>query len=93
VASAAQMEESAGGVVHQPECTLRTAWCCEERGKRLAVGTGEQEPRGARGAAIWKYKNKYEGAEDIQGAGVMASDGFFPFPDAVNWRRTRVSGR
>jgi phosphoribosylaminoimidazolecarboxamide formyltransferase/IMP cyclohydrolase len=37
---------------------------------------------GAVEQAVEKFKQKYEGKEDIHGA-VMASDGFFPFPDAV----------
>jgi phosphoribosylaminoimidazolecarboxamide formyltransferase/IMP cyclohydrolase len=53
-----------------------------KNGGALAVGTGEQDRVGAVEQAIWKYENKYEGPETIQGA-AMASDGFFPFPDAV----------
>ncbi len=53
-----------------------------KNGVTLACGTGEQDRVGAVEQAILKYNEKYEGAEDIQGA-VMASDGFFPFPDAV----------
>lgn len=53
-----------------------------KNGGALAVGTGEQDRVGAVEQAIWKYENKYEGAESIDGA-VMSSDGFFPFPDAV----------
>lgn len=53
-----------------------------KNGQTLAVGTGEQDRVGAVEQAIWKYKNKYKGDETIKGA-VMASDGFFPFPDAV----------
>jgi len=53
-----------------------------KNGGTLAVGTGEQDRVGAVEQAIWKYENKYEGPETIAGA-VMASDGFFPFPDAV----------
>ncbi len=53
-----------------------------KNGGTLAVGTGEQDRVGAVEQAVWKYENKYQGPENIQGA-VMASDGFFPFPDAV----------
>lgn len=51
-------------------------------GATLAVGTGEQDRVGAVEQAIWKYENKFEGPSDIKG-GVMASDGFFPFADAI----------
>lgn len=51
-------------------------------GQSLAVGTGEQDRVGAVEQAVWKFENKYAGRESIAGA-VMASDGFFPFPDAV----------
>ncbi len=51
-------------------------------GHTLAVGTGEQDRVGAVEQAVWKYENKYSGPSDIKGS-VMASDGFFPFPDAV----------
>ncbi len=53
-----------------------------KNGGTLAVGTGEQDRVGAVEQAVWKYQNKYAGPEKIQGA-AMASDGFFPFPDAV----------
>ena len=53
-----------------------------KNGQTLAVGTGEQDRVGAVEQAVWKFKNKYEGEENIVDA-VMASDGFFPFPDAV----------
>ncbi len=53
-----------------------------KNGGALSVGTGEQDRVGAVEQAIWKYEQKYEGAETIEGA-AMASDGFFPFPDAV----------
>lgn len=53
-----------------------------KNGGTLAVGTGEQDRVGAVEQAVWKFQNKYEGPETIAGA-VMASDGFFPFPDAV----------
>lgn len=51
-------------------------------GCALAVGTGEQDRVGAVEQAIWKCREKYAGNETLNGA-VMASDGFFPFPDAV----------
>ena len=51
-------------------------------GQTLCVGTGEQDRVGAVEQAIAKYKAKYEGAESIENS-VMSSDGFFPFPDAV----------
>jgi len=53
-----------------------------KNGQTLAVGTGEQDRVGAVEQAIWKYEQKYEGQEEIAGA-VLASDRFFPFPDAV----------
>ena len=53
-----------------------------KNGQTLAVGTGEQDRVGAVEQAIWKFQNKYTGDENIEGA-VMASDGFFPFPDSV----------
>lgn len=53
-----------------------------KNGQTLAVGTGEQDRVGAVEQAVEKFKCKYEGPEDIRGA-VMSSDGFFPFPDAV----------
>lgn len=53
-----------------------------KNGGTLCVGTGEQDRVGAVEQAIEKFQQKYEGKETIQGA-VMASDGFFPFPDAV----------
>jgi phosphoribosylaminoimidazolecarboxamide formyltransferase/IMP cyclohydrolase len=54
-----------------------------KNGGALAVGTGEQDRVGAVEQAIWKYQQKYQGPEaSIQDA-VMSSDGFFPFPDAV----------
>jgi phosphoribosylaminoimidazolecarboxamide formyltransferase/IMP cyclohydrolase len=54
-----------------------------KNGQTLAVGTGEQDRVGAVSQAIVKAKQKYQGDEDIQGS-VMASDGFFPFRDAVD---------
>lgn len=53
-----------------------------KNGETLAVGTGEQDRVGAVEQAIAKFKQKYTGKETLQGA-VMSSDGFFPFPDAV----------
>lgn len=52
-------------------------------GQTLAVGTGEQDRVGAVQQAIHKASVKYKGAESLEGA-VMASDGFFPFRDAVD---------
>ena len=54
-----------------------------KNGQTLAVGTGEQDRVGAVQQAIWKAQQKYKGDETLQGA-VMASDGFFPFRDAVD---------
>jgi len=54
-----------------------------KNGQTLAVGTGEQDRVGAVQQAIHKAKTKYKGAESLDGA-VMASDGFFPFRDAVD---------
>ena len=54
-----------------------------KNGQTLAVGTGEQDRVGAVQQAIWKAQQKYKGEETMQGA-VMASDGFFPFRDAVD---------
>ena len=53
-----------------------------KNGGALAVGTGEQDRVGAVEQAVWKFQHKYAGPETIEGA-AMASDGFFPFPDAV----------
>ena len=53
-----------------------------KNGQTLAVGTGEQDRVGAVEQAISKFAAKYEGAEDFA-CSVMSSDGFFPFPDAV----------
>ena len=53
-----------------------------KNGESLAVGTGEQDRVGAVEQAVWKYQHKYAGKESIEN-GVMASDGFFPFYDAV----------
>ncbi|OGV38410.1 MAG: IMP cyclohydrolase [Lentisphaerae bacterium GWF2_45_14] len=51
-------------------------------GQTLCVGTGEQDRVGAVEQAIAKYRAKYQGSESIENS-VMSSDGFFPFPDAV----------
>ncbi|MCM8538888.1 MAG: IMP cyclohydrolase [Lentisphaeraceae bacterium] len=53
-----------------------------KNGTAISVGTGEQDRVGAIEQAISKFKTKYEGDEEIEGS-VMASDGFFPFPDGV----------
>ncbi|MGI5923737.1 MAG: IMP cyclohydrolase [Lentisphaeria bacterium] len=53
-----------------------------KNGGTLAVGTGEQDRVGAVEQAIEKFRQKYAGKEVIRDA-VMASDGFFPFPDGV----------
>jgi phosphoribosylaminoimidazolecarboxamide formyltransferase/IMP cyclohydrolase len=52
-------------------------------GQTLAVGTGEQDRVGAVQQAVHKAATKYKGTESLEGA-VMASDGFFPFRDAVD---------
>ena len=54
-----------------------------KNGQTLAVGTGEQDRVGAVQQAIFKAQQKYTGDETLEGA-VMASDGFFPFRDAVD---------
>ncbi len=54
-----------------------------KNGQTLAVGTGQQDRVGAVLQAIEKAKTKYKGGETMDGA-VMASDGFFPFRDAVD---------
>ncbi|MEX2015892.1 MAG: IMP cyclohydrolase [Candidatus Hydrogenedentales bacterium] len=54
-----------------------------KNGQTLAVGTGEQDRVGAVEQAVHKAKTKYKGVETLSGA-VMASDGFFPFRDAVD---------
>lgn len=53
-----------------------------KNGQTLAVGTGQQDRVGAVEQAIEKAQKKYKGEETLKGA-VLASDGFFPFPDAV----------
>ncbi|MCC6797191.1 MAG: IMP cyclohydrolase [Candidatus Hydrogenedentes bacterium] len=63
---------------------VRSNGCVIARnGQTLAVGTGEQDRVGAVEQAIVKAKAKYKGSESLDGA-VLASDGFFPFRDAVN---------
>jgi len=63
---------------------VRSNGCVIARnGQTLAVGTGEQDRVGAVEQAIAKAKAKYKGGESLEGA-VLASDGFFPFRDAVN---------
>ncbi len=52
-------------------------------GQTLAVGTGEQDRVGAVEQAVAKAQAKYRGSESLEGA-VLASDGFFPFRDAVD---------
>ncbi len=54
-----------------------------KNGATLAVGTGQQDRVGAVEEAVRKYERKYQGEESMAGA-VMASDGFFPFPDALD---------
>ncbi len=51
-------------------------------GQTLAVGTGEQDRVGAVEQAIEKFRQKYTGTGQLDGA-VMSSDGFFPFEDGV----------
>lgn len=53
-----------------------------KKGQTLAVGTGEQDRVGAVEQAIVKYRQKYQGENSLNDS-VMSSDGFFPFPDAV----------
>ena len=54
-----------------------------KNGQTICVGTGEQDRVGAVQQAIVKAKQKYKGAETLEGA-AMSSDGFFPFRDAVD---------
>jgi phosphoribosylaminoimidazolecarboxamide formyltransferase/IMP cyclohydrolase len=54
-----------------------------KNGQTLAIGTGEQDRVGAVDQAIHKAAEKYEGTETLKGA-VLASDGFFPFRDAID---------
>lgn len=51
-------------------------------GQTLSVGTGEQDRVGAVEQAIEKFRQKFTGSATLEGA-VMSSDGFFPFPDAL----------
>ena len=53
-----------------------------KNGGTLSVGTGEQDRVGAVEQAIEKFGQKYQGKETMKDS-VMASDGFFPFPDGV----------
>ncbi len=53
-----------------------------KNGQTLAVGTGQQDRVGAVEQAVQKAGAKYAGSETMDGA-AMASDGFFPFRDAV----------
>jgi phosphoribosylaminoimidazolecarboxamide formyltransferase / IMP cyclohydrolase len=63
---------------------VRSNGCVIARnGQTLAVGTGEQDRVGAVQQAVIKAKEKYAGAESLEGA-VLASDGFFPFRDAID---------
>ena len=77
----------------QQKADLLTAWYINisvrsngvvivKDGQTLAVGTGEQDRVGAVEQAIEKFRQKYTGSGTLEGA-VMSSDGFFPFPDAV----------
>jgi len=52
-------------------------------GQTISVGTGQQDRVGAVLQAIEKARTKYTGTESLEGA-VIASDGFFPFRDAVD---------
>lgn len=62
---------------------VRSNGCVIARnGQTLAVGTGQQDRVGAVEQAVAKAKAKYKGRESLDGA-VLASDGFFPFRDAV----------
>jgi len=54
-----------------------------KNGQTLCIGTGEQDRVGAVRKALDKATDKYKGAETLEGA-AMASDGFFPFRDAVD---------
>lgn len=54
-----------------------------KNGQTISVGTGQQDRVGAVLQAVEKAKTKYTGTESLEGA-VMASDGFFPFRDAVD---------
>lgn len=54
-----------------------------KNGQTICVGTGEQDRVGAVLKALSKAQDKYKGNETLEGA-AMASDGFFPFRDAVD---------
>ena len=54
-----------------------------KNGQTLCVGTGEQDRVGAVLKALSKAKDKYKGIQTLEGS-AMASDGFFPFRDAVD---------
>ena len=54
-----------------------------KNGQTICVGTGEQDRVGAVQQALTKAGEKYKGNETLEGA-AMASDGFFPFRDAVD---------
>ena len=54
-----------------------------KNGQTICVGTGEQDRVGAVQQALVKAREKYKGTESLDGA-AMASDGFFPFRDAVD---------
>ena len=63
---------------------VRSNGCVIARnGQTLAVGTGEQDRVGAVQQAVIKAREKYTGSESLDGA-VLASDGFFPFRDAID---------
>lgn len=53
-----------------------------KNGQTIAVGTGQQDRVGAVEQAVDKAQKKYKGDETLEGA-VLASDGFFPFADAI----------
>jgi phosphoribosylaminoimidazolecarboxamide formyltransferase/IMP cyclohydrolase len=57
-------------------------------GQTISVGTGQQDRVGAVQQALQKADEKYKGDETLEGA-VMASDGFFPFRDAVDAATSR----
>jgi len=63
---------------------VRSNGCVIARnGQTLAVGTGEQDRVGAVQQAVIKAREKYTGTESLEGS-VLASDGFFPFRDAID---------
>ncbi|HOV32178.1 MAG TPA: IMP cyclohydrolase [Candidatus Hydrogenedens sp.] len=53
-----------------------------KNGQTIAVGTGQQDRVGAVEQAVDKAQKKYKGNETLEDA-VLASDGFFPFADAI----------